>query len=129
MNDLTDKITSMLNDPESMETIRNIAASFMGENDDAPKSEPRQSEKSGGVSGGGFDPSSLMSGMTPDQLSGMMKIMTVLNSNKDDDRTALLMALRPHLSAKRQMRLDRAVKLLKIAKIMPAVTESGLFKL
>ena len=125
MNDLTDKITSMLNDPESMETIRNIAASFMGENDDAPKSEPRQSEKSGG----GFDPSSLMSGMTPDQLSGMMKIMTALNSNKDDDRTALLMALRPHLSAKRQMRLDRAVKLLKIAKIMPAVTESGLFRL
>lgn len=108
-----------------METIRNIAASFMGENDDAPKSEPRQSEKSGG----GFDPSSLMSGMTPDQLSGMMKIMSALNSNKDDDRTALLMALRPHLSAKRQMRLDRAVKLLKIAKIMPAVTESGLFKL
>jgi hypothetical protein len=125
LNDLTDKITSMLNDPESMETIRNIAASFMGENDDAPKPEPRQSEKSGG----GFDPSSLMSGMTPDQLSGMMKIMSALNSNKDDDRTALLMALRPHLSAKRQMRLDRAVKLLKIAKIMPAVTESGLFKL
>lgn len=120
MDDLTDKIASVLNDPQSMAAIKEIAAGFAG--DSGQTAEPNAQNTS-------FDPASLMGGMSPDQLNGMMRIMSALNSNKGDDRTALLMALRPHLSSKRQLRLDHAVKLLKLAKIMPVVTESGIFKL
>ncbi len=119
MDDLSEKIASVLNDPASMDAIKEIAAGFMGDSGSV------QHE----TANNGLDVSSMMGGLTPDQLNGMMRVMSALNNNKGDDRTALLMALRPHLSSKRQQRLDSAVKLLKLATIMPAVTESGLFKL
>ncbi len=117
MEDFSEKIASVLNDPQSMAAIKEMAAGFMGssKDDEHPAST-------------GPDISSFIGDMSPDQISGLMKIMSALNSNSSDDRTMLLTALRPHLSSKRQQKLDSAVKLLKLAKIMPAVTESGIFK-
>ncbi len=120
MDDISAKIASVLNDPQSMAAIKEMAAGFMGDNEQPSDCSQARS---------GFDMSSLIGELSPEQLSGMMRIVSALNSNKSDDRTALLMALRPHLSSKRQKKLDSAVKLLKLAKIMPAVSESGLFKL
>ena len=117
MDDISAKIASVLNDPQSMAAIKEMAAGFIGDN------EPETQKQSG------FDVSNLMGDLSPEQLNGIMRIMSALNNNKSDDRTALLMALRPHLSSKRQQKLDSAVKLLKFTKIMPAITESGIFKL
>lgn len=152
MEDINGKIADILNDPASMDAIKSMAESIMGGGDDISSSPLSQSDllKSissiGGSSedtsdrksakketalskkGGGIpDISGLLGSMSPDQLGGIMKIMTAINSGKNDDRTTLLMALRPHLSAKRQERLDRAVKLMKIASLMPLISESGLF--
>ena len=118
MDDLTQKITSILNDPESLETIKSIADSLMGEGE---KSEPKSSQAP--------DLLQIFNSVTPDQMGGIMRVMSALNSKGADDRTALLLALKPHLSEKRQGRVDKAVKLLKLAAVMPLVTESGLFNL
>ena len=120
MDDITQKITSILNDPDSLDTIRSIADSLMSGNDE-PKAEPQGSR--------GFDMSQLFGSVSPDQMGGIMRVMSAFNSKGSDDRTALLLALKPHLSAKRQERVDRAIKLLKLATIMPLLNESGLFKL
>lgn len=119
MDDLTQKITSILNDPDSLETIKSIADSLMV---DEGKNTPKQQSSTP-------DLSQLFSSVTPDQLGGIMRVVNAFNSKGGDDRAALLLALKPHLSEKRRQKVDKAVKLLKLVSVMPLVTESGLFNL
>ncbi len=118
MDDISQKISSILNDPESFETIKNIADSLMG--DGAAQYEP--TKQSG-------DFSQLFGELSTEQMGSIMRVMGALNSKTGDNRTALLLALKPHLSQMRRDRVDKAVKLLKIASVMPLVTESGIFNL
>lgn len=46
----------------------------------------------------------------------------------DDDRTALIKALKPMLSDERKQKADEAIKILKLLQLMPLLQESGLLK-
>ena len=121
MEDIAEKITQLLNDPAGMEQLRSMAEGLLGNQAvSVPESPPAASSG---------DISSLMQGVGPEQLGSIMKVMKLLNGAQDDNRTRLLLALRPHLSEKRQKRVDQAVKLLKLASVLPAIGESGLFSL
>lgn len=125
MEDLSTKLTQLLNDPEGMKQLQSMAQGLMGEGGlDLSALMPQQQEKPVMP-----DISGLMGGISPDQMGMMMKLMSAFNSTKEDDRTRLLMALRPHLTDKRQQRVDQAVKLLKLASVLPLISESGIFKL
>ena len=125
MEDLSTKLTQLLNDPEGMMQLQSMAQGLMGEGGlDLSALMPQQQEKPVMP-----DISGLMGGISPDQMGMMMKLMSAFNSTKEDDRTRLLMALRPHLTDKRQQRVDQAVKLLKLASVLPLISESGIFKL
>ncbi len=116
MDDITEKITSLLNDPQGMETIRNIAQSFMGAQNTPPEPKEETPDEELPIS--------------PAQLSGMMQMLSALQNNRaDDKRTHLLLALKPHLSEERQKKVDKAVKLLKLSSLLPLIQESGLFNL
>lgn len=65
-------------------------------------------------------------GLSPAQLAGMVKMVSALNSRKEDDRTRLLQALRPHLSPEKRDRVDKAVKFLKIMDILPLIRGAGI---
>ena len=65
-------------------------------------------------------------GLSPAQLAGMVKMVSALNNRKEDDRTRLLLALRPHLSPEKRERIDKAVKFLKIMDILPLIRGSGI---
>ena len=117
MDDIAEKLTQLLNDPSGMEQIRSMAEGLLG---NAP---PNQSAPSTG------DLSDLMQGVRPEQLGSLMKMARALGAARDDDRTRLLLALRPHLSPKRQEKVDQAVKLLKLSSLLPMIGESGLFSL
>ena len=56
----------------------------------------------------------------------MMKVLSGLKNTGEDDRTRLLLALRPHLSEPRQQKVDTAVKILRVIDLLPALRESGL---
>ena len=101
MDSLSEKLSSILNDPESIEQLKNIASglSFSAE----PKEEEKESD---------FDVKSIMS------------LMSSMKAETDESR--LLLALKPHLSEKRQDRVDRAVKLLRIASVLPLISAQGL---
>ncbi len=101
-------------------------------------------QNSGGNGGGAPDLSSLLAslgggggnsdggdgaGMSPQDLSMMMKVFSALNNNKDDDRSRLLYSLKPHLSAERQERVDKAVKLLRLAGLLPLIKDFNLLGL
>ena len=113
MDDLSEKLTGILNDPESMERVKQMAESILG--------------------GGKAEPPSAVTGLADigDALGGedIGKIVSVISKMKtaeNDSRVQLIYALKPHLSAERQARADTAVKILKLLDVLPAIKESGL---
>lgn len=117
MDDIAEKIQSLLSDEESMKQIQELAAMFSGTGDagaqDASeKPAPEQNENGKEENAPGINPLALM------QLFGSV-------SQKDND-SELLLALKPHLSAEKQKRIDKAVKLLKLYNIFVALRDNGM---
>lgn len=82
-----------------------------------------------GSSNEGFDPSSLFGlfgsgGIDLNMIMGLGKVLSAAGS--DDKNTALLMALKPHLSSQRQGKVDKAVRLLKMYSMFIALKDSGM---
>lgn len=113
MAELNDQINSILNDPKSLEMLQSLASELFDKNEE-PQATPAQSS---------CTPTSDFS--LPD-IGSIMKIGQMLKSNRDDERTHLLLALRPLVSEERRQRVDRAVKMLKIAELLPLLREAGI---
>lgn len=112
MDDIANKITELLADEDGMKKISQIASSLMSQNETSNKTE---------------NPSLNELQIDPVQMGNIMKMMSLLkNNNKDDNNTKLLVALKPHLSSTRQKKVDKAISILKIIKILPLLKESGL---
>jgi len=71
--------------------------------------------------GGGFD-SDILGGITPEMLAKLSKMMGKMNNR--DPRTDLIMALRPHLSRRRQHRAEQAVQMIKMMEMLPSLQEA-----
>lgn len=138
MDDIAGKISELLSSPDGMDKIKQLAGTLFSDSGINPPPQT-QDESShdistkeqqnngdtlgqllGNFSNGGF---SLPDGFDPLKLIGLM---SALNSGADDKRAGLLLALKPHLSVDRQKRVDKAVKLLKIASLLPVLKEQGL---
>ena len=98
LDDITEKIESLLSDEESMNQIKELAAM---------------------LSGG-------MNGADPQPGNNAADFSASGNASSDDKDCGLLLALRPHLSAEKQKRLDKAVKLLKLYNIFTAMRDNGI---
>lgn len=128
MDDFSEKLAGILNDPESMERVRMMAESLLGDSNEKNAApvlpRPVQSAPSGGM---GDLLSAFGDGM-PDAatLKKIMGIISKFKSVGNDDRSALLLALRPHLSEPRKEKLDTAMKILRLIDILPYLKESGL---
>lgn len=116
LDDITEKIQSLLSDEESMNQIKELASMLSGGGFDGVNSSENAAEGLSGAeaesSGGGLNPLALV------QLLGA--------ASADDKDCGLLLALRPHLSAEKQRRLDKAVKLLKLYNIFTTMRENGM---
>ncbi len=107
LDDMSEKIQSLLSDEESMQQIKELAAMF-GSTSDASEASSENKPPDGELS---IDPSALMSLM-----SGL---------SKNDRNCDLLIALKPLLSEDKQPRVDKAVKLLRLYNIYSELKESG----
>ncbi len=109
MDDLNQKLAQILNDPESMNRVKEMAESILSQND-----KPQEEESS--VFG------------IPDgqELMNIMSIVSKLNQKNDDARTNLLAALKPHLSEPKREKVDTAIKILRLLDLLPALKESGI---
>lgn len=60
----------------------------------------------------------------------IMKTITNLGKmlNSDDDRTALIKALKPMLSEQKQHKADEAIKILRLIQLVPLLRDSGFLK-
>ncbi len=119
MDDLSEMLAGILNNPESLEQVRQMAENLMGGNEEKPEK--------------GSDPdiSSLLGdgGLDIAQMGTVMNILSQLKSRGNDSRAQLLLALKPHLSPPKREKVDTAVKLLKIIDILPLLKDSGILNL
>lgn len=111
MEDLAERINSVLSDPESVKQLGEIARMLGFSPDPAP---------------GDLQNAPAAAADIPDagailELAGKLK-----EAGGDDDNIRFLMALRPLLSEDKQPKIDRAVRLLKIINLLPVIRESGL---
>ena len=109
MDDLNEKITRLLSDPEGMAKIQSMMAA-LGGGEAAPPPPPPPSTPVGGA---------------PD-LTALTRLLPLLTgAGEDNEDTRLLAALKPYLHGERAKRLDESMRLLRLAKLLPVLQEQG----
>lgn len=136
MDDLSQQLQSILSDPQTMGRLQGLLNSLGKDQGEAP-AEPAapagpdlsallgalgvgQASKPQESAGG----TGLM-GLNPQALSLMTRLAPLLN--REDDATRLLRALRPLLSEGRQKKVDEAIQILQMLRLLPLLKESGVF--
>ena len=137
MDDLSQQLQKILSDPQAMGQIQGMLQSLgSGQEEPAQKaappapSTPDLSSLLGALSGGNAPqvtgPS--LGGITPQTLSLMTRLGPLLSqANREDDATRLLRALRPLLGEARQKKVDEAIQILQMLRLLPLLKESGVF--
>ena len=110
---LMGKMQEMLSDPESMQQLSELAQMLRSEPETAPAS-----------------PAPAVPGMADGLDPGMLLKIGELfkNSGEPDKNAALLLALRPHLREKRQQRVDKALRLVKLWNMWQVMQKSGMLR-
>ena len=122
MDDLSAAIRDLLQDPQSMAQIQNLAQS-LGLNDQSPAGTNTQNPFQALL------PAVSQPQNTDPMLSMLMRAAPLLTkANEEDDASRLLAALRPLLSEPRQKKLDDAGRILKLLHLLPLLRESGLLQ-
>lgn len=108
MDDISEKLSALLSDPEGMDRIRNMAQSLLG-----GKKEDAKSQSTDDLD------------IDIGALTGILKQMR--GNGNNDSRINLLLALKPNLSKEKQAKVDSAIKILRLAQLAPFLKDMGLF--
>ncbi len=111
-NKLLENIMGALGENPS-ETLSQMLSALSGKTDE----QPADHQEEDGF--GGIDFELLMK---------MQTLMSQLGQDKQDERSALLSAIRPFLSEERRPQIDQAMKLLKLSQLAKTAQDMNLFK-
>ncbi len=118
MEDLSQKINELLGDPSTLEKIKGLTG-LLGQSDFTPQQPVKNAPQKESDSSNDF--------FNPEIIGTVMKVAPLLqNMNKDDESTRLLKALKPFLSADKCKKIDEAIKMLGLLKILPLMKSVGL---
>ena len=106
MAELEEKLNAILNDPQAMGQILSAAKALSG-----------QEEVSAGENDTTDDPLSALGQLDPRMLQIGMRLLSEY-TGEDDRKTALLTALKPFLRPQRQAKVDQAVKIAKLSRVI-----------
>lgn len=124
MEDLTAKLMELLSNKENMENIKSLS-NLISANIENSEEKPDLKTAETSIKSEIEEP---QNNIPIDAIQTVMKLMPVLSSiNKEDDNTRLLTALRPHLSVKRQEKLDESIKMMQMFKVLPVLKSQGIF--
>lgn len=119
--DISQKLSDILSSPEKLSQVMQIAGELMGSakpSDSEPSVEasapaaPQPAPQALPASGGG-DILSALGSLDPKIVSTAMSVLGALG--RDDERTSLIRALKPHLRPERAERVDKAVQILRVS--------------
>ncbi len=118
MDDVMGRIQEMLSDEESMQQIKELAdmlsASSAPPEQTSPDSRNSNNNNNSNNNDIGFD------------FGMIFKIQEIMSAAKSDKDAELIMALKPHLSAEKQERADKAVKFMKLFSVWETLKSSGM---
>ena len=133
MSEFDDKLNQILSSPETMNQILSIANALTGDSDEGEKAPPKPAAapppKGGdnilaGLSGllqGDSGNSSPLSGLDPAMLT---KAATLFQAyQQENDKAALLQAIRPFLRAERAGRIDKAIQMTRLSRVIKLAAE------
>lgn len=106
MGDFEEKLESILNNPQAMTQIMTLAQS-LGASQSQSESPPAESPPPSQDSAFQLDPR---------LLSGIATLLGQYNSN-DDQRVALLQALKPFVKEQRYAKLDKAIQITRLSRM------------
>lgn len=130
MSELEDKLGAILSDQDAMSQIMALARSLGGSQGSAPDRQPpppeaqplREPPPADSAQGGG-DLFSALGQLDPRLISMAMRLAGEYNSN-DDQRAALLNALRPFVKPERYGKLDKAIQISKLTRVVRIALDS-----
>ena len=126
MAELEEKLSAILGDPQAMGQIMALARSLSGEEARPEGEQPPQArpEEGGPGMGEGPDLASALGQLDPELVRTGMRLLT--GAREAESRSAaLLSALRPFLKESRRARLDRALELAQVIRLVRTAMESG----
>lgn len=139
MDDLAGKLNELLNSPDAMARIQNLAGMLeQNQGDSAPTPASSRQQPEGGNLGalasllsglGNSSGDSTSSSAIPE--AGTLQMVTRLAplltaARQEDDHIRLLRALRPLLGKERQKKLDEAIRILQLLRMLPLLRQTGL---
>ena len=124
MSEFEDKLQSILGNPQAMDQIMSIARSISG--NPPPQDDPTPSEED--LRPQSFqttpnDPFALLNGLDPRLLQIGMRLLSEYNSD-DNQTTALLSALQPFVRQERYAKLDKALQIAKLSRVIRVALET-----
>lgn len=123
MDDLSSMLNDILKNPESMEKIKNLAG-MLGGGTGAPPASPSEPAAQAPAE----QENTVPEGVDQDSMRMMMKLAPMISKfRQEDDSTRLLRALRPFLKDDKRKKLDEAIRLMQIVRMIPFIRESGIF--
>lgn len=120
MSELEDKLGAILSNQDAMNQIMALAQS-LGKGS-APDQPPPAQEAQTQTQDGG-DLLSALGGLDPRLISMAMRLAGEYNSN-NDSRAALLEALRPFVKEERYAKLDKAIQISKLTRVIRIALDS-----
>lgn len=118
---LAQKLSALLNSPDSMERIRSAMSAF------GMEEPPKAAEPTASPAPSAAD-AAPKAGLDLGNLGALASMLPLLNGMRSDDQnTALLRSLRPYLHGDREKKLDDAIKMMQFMKMVPALKDKGLF--
>lgn len=110
MSELEEKLENILGNPQAMAQIMSLAQSLNGGGSPPPAS-GGAGDGLGGLLGG-------LGSLDPKLLSAAAGLLGQFNSGGDDQRVALLTALRPFVKEQRYAKLDKAIQIAKLSRLI-----------
>ncbi|MCD8161804.1 MAG: hypothetical protein LUE61_11810 [Clostridiales bacterium] len=133
MEDFEEKLNTILSSPETMGQIMALANSISGKPGGEPsaREEPPQAQETparpsqAGPVGQAGDMLSLLQGLDPSMLTKLSALYQAYTRG-EDEKAALLSAMRPFLRPERQEKVEKALQITRISRVIQ--TAFGLFR-
>ena len=139
MSELEEKLENILGNPQAMAQIMSLAQSLNGGGSPNSNGDGAQTQSQPAAAGDGSSPATaatapsqppasagspdgglggLLGGLDPNMLSAAAGLLGQFNGGDDDRRVALLTALRPFVREQRYARLDKAIQIARLSRLI-----------
>ncbi len=149
MDDILAKVQEILDDPQKLEGFKNLASSLINGDDKIQSLEQTQSNENdlqNESNNNNFDVEGILNNLIqnkngehinlnkdqieiPFNMDVILKLKNAMSiMNQDDKNIAFLRALRDLLDDSRQQKVDNAIKIMRIVKLLPLIKDLNILK-